>query len=146
MSKKIYPSGFLYTSSLMWVTITDEQTVRIGLTQQICDCFKELSKNGAYDVCCELKSIGAEVKRMEPLGAVKMKGVTFELTSPVSGRIKKINDEALNNISALNNDPEKEWVAEVEPTNLEEDIQYLFTPQQYEEFCKYLWYFLRAQL
>ncbi len=130
----------------MWVTITDEQTVRIGLTQQICDCFKELSKNGAYDVCCELKPIGAEVKRMEPLGAVKMKGVTFELTSPVSGRIKKINDEALNNISALNNDPEKEWVAEVEPTNLEEDIQYLFTPQQYEEFCKHLWYFLRAQL
>lgn len=129
----------------MWVTITDKQTVRIGLTQQICDCFKELSKNGADDVCCELKPIGAEAKRMEPLGMVKTKDLVFEMISPVSGKIRQVNGEALNNFSTLN-DPEEEWIVEVEPTNLEEDIQYLFTPQQYEEFCKHLWYFLRVQL
>ncbi|MEM2939737.1 MAG: hypothetical protein QXU95_05660 [Candidatus Bathyarchaeia archaeon] len=146
MNKKAYPSGLLYTSSLMWVTIIDRQTVRIGLTQQICDCFKELNENGADIVCCELKPAGAEVKRMETLGTVKTRGLAFELISPVSGRIRKVNGEALNNFSTLNDSPEKEWIAEVEPTNLEEDIQYLFTPQQYEEFCNNLWYFLRVQL
>ncbi len=146
MSKKAYLSDILYTPFLMWVTVIDGQTVRIGVTQQICDCFRGLSKDGSDTICCELKPIGVEVKRMEPLGIVKTRKIAFELISPISGKIKKINEEVLNNFSILKNNPEKEWIAEVEPINLEEDLQHLFTPQQYEEFCKHLWYFLRIQL
>lgn len=126
--------------------MVDDKTVRVGITQQICDCLKTISGDEAGIVHCQLKPVGTEVKQMEPFGVVKTKKISFELASPVSGKIKRVNEGVLNNPSILNGNPEGEWIVEIEPSNLEEDVQRLLTPNQYRELCEHLWYFIRIQL
>ena len=146
MGKRAYLSSFLYTPSLTWMRVIDDKTVRVGLTQQICDCLKTMSGDEAGIVRCQLKPVGARVEQMEPFGVAKTKRISFELASPVSGRIKRVNEEVLNNPSILSRNPGEKWIVEIEPSNLEADVQRLLTPHQYREFCKHLWYFIRIQL
>lgn len=146
MDKRVYLSSFLYTPSLTWMRVIDDETVRVGLTQQICDCLKTISGDEASIVHYQLKPVGARVRQMEPFGVAKTKRISFELASPISGRIKRVNEEVLSNPSLLDRNPEEKWIVEIEPSNLEADIQHLLTPHQYRGLCKHLWYFVRIQL
>jgi glycine cleavage system H protein len=139
-------SQILYTPSLTWARVIDNGTVRVGLAHKVCECLKALSEDDEGIVNCQLKPIGEDVKQMEPFGIVKTKKITFELSSPISGKIKKVNEEVLANPAILNKNSEEVWIVEIEPVNLEEEVQNLLTPNQYAECSENIWYFIRIQL
>jgi glycine cleavage system H protein len=140
------PSQILYTPSLTWAKVVNNGTVKVGLTHKVCECLKTLSEDGEGIVSCQLKPIGEGVKQMEPFGIVKTKKVTFELSSPISGKIKKVNEEVLANPTILSEHSEEVWIVEIEPVNLEEEVRNLLASSQYAEYSENIWYFIRMQL
>jgi len=72
----------------------------------------------------------------EPLGVVETWMFMFDLHSPVSGRIAKINGVLRDEPFIISRDPYKAgWIAEIKPNNsitAEEELRDLMKPHQYE--------------
>ncbi len=74
---------------------------------------------------------------MQTIGVIETKLlISFDLISPLSGRIKKINTEAVDRPYIISKNPEETWFVEIEPTHLKEEAKLLFTPDQYRKICE----------
>ena len=118
-----------YTLNHMWTMVTPEGKVKTGLSNYI-----QMYLKGIASI--QIEPVGCEVKKGERLGVVETWMFTFDLYSPVSGEISKINNVLKNEPSTINRDPYKEvWLAEIKPNNLitlEEELRDLMTPLLYE--------------
>jgi glycine cleavage system H protein len=119
----------LYTSNHMWAMVTPEGYTRIGLSEYAQEHLKGI-------VGIQTTPIGSEVKREEPFGVVETWMFMFDLYSPVSGKIIKLNTNLQDEPSLINKDPyEMAWIAEIKPSNLillEEELRDLMKPHQYK--------------
>ena len=119
----------LYTLNHMWTMVTPEGKVKTGLSDYIQTCLKGI-------ISIQIEPVGCEVKKEERLGVIETWMFTFDLYSPVSGKISKINNFLKNEPSTINRDPYEEgWIAEIKPNNLitlEEELRDLMAPLQYE--------------
>ncbi|NWG10974.1 hypothetical protein HXY33_04395 [Candidatus Bathyarchaeota archaeon] len=119
----------LFTSKHMWALVTSEGNVRIGLSD-----YAQTHMEGIISV--QIDPVGSEVKKEKPFGVVETWLFKFDLNSPVSGKIIKINNIIHEEPSTINKDPyETGWVAEFKPDNviaLEEELRDLMTPSQYK--------------
>ncbi|WP_455367621.1 glycine cleavage system protein H [[Eubacterium] cellulosolvens] len=128
----------LYTPKHTWVRITNNKTVEVGLSRYICNILEKFS--GSKFLLFRyfnLLQCGAEAKRMKTFGSVNTKSrVTFNLILPLSGKIKKVNTQVIDNPYLLNKNPEETWIVKIEPTYLEEESNLLLNLDQYKEICK----------
>jgi glycine cleavage system H protein len=121
----------LYTRAHSWAKITPQGHVKIGLTDYICVCkhLKEITH-----VWTEF--VGKRVRRMEPFGVVETWNFLLDICAPVSGRLKRINRRIIANPYIISQDPHGAgWVAEIKPTNLEDDVENLLSFMEYERYC-----------
>jgi glycine cleavage system H protein len=121
----------LYTRAHSWAKITPKGHVKIGLTDYICVCkhLKEITH-------VWIESAGKRVRRMEPFGVVETWNSLLDICAPVSGRLKRINRRIITNPSIMSQDPHGAgWVAEIKPTNLEDDVENLLSFMEYERYC-----------
>lgn len=97
----------MYSKSHEWVLKQDDGSVRIGLTdyaqQELGDLvFADLPQAGddvtAGESCCEVES----VKAVSPV------------YSPVSGKVRAVNEELLDAPESINEKPYEAWLVEVE--------------------------------
>jgi glycine cleavage system H protein len=120
---------FLYTSNHLWAMVTPEGNVRIGFS----DYAQERLKGVAS---IQTHPIGYEVKKGASLGVVETWMFMFDLFSPVSGRITKINKLLKDEHFIINEAPhELLWVAEIKPDNLitlEEELRDLMSFSRYK--------------
>jgi len=125
----------LYTPKHMWAMITPEGNVRVGLSDYAQEHLK-----GIADI--QTHPVGYEVKKDEPLGVVETWMFMFDLYSPVSGKIIKINKVLQGEPSIINKDPyEIAWIAEIKPNNivtLEEELRDLMRLHQYKTWVSKL--------
>jgi len=125
----IIPERLLYSHNHMWATVTPEGKVRIGLSDYAVTRLKGIAG-------IQTDSIGSEVKKEEPFGVAETWMFVFDLYSPVSGKIAKVNKAVLDEPSTINKDPrEVIWIAEIEPDNViasEEELSDLMTLGQYD--------------
>ena len=125
----IIPERLLYSYNHMWATVTPEGKVRIGLSDYAVTRLKGIAG-------IETDSVGSEVKKEEPFGVVETWMFMFDLYSPVSGKIAKVNKAVLDEPSTINRDPhEVIWIAEIKPDNIitsEEELSDLMTLGQYD--------------
>lgn len=97
------------TPEHIWIQITREGTVRIGLTAYAAKRLK-----GIANVMTE--PVGKEVKEMEPIGVVETWMFMFDIYAPVSGKIVKINEALKAEPYLINEDPYGEgWILEIKP-------------------------------
>jgi CheY-like chemotaxis protein/glycine cleavage system H lipoate-binding protein len=72
----------------------------------------------------EVRRVGEDVLQGFPFGAItnaEMK--TFNLRAPVSGRIVQVNQEALDDVSVILEDPcGRGWLIQIDPKDLENEI------------------------
>lgn len=119
----------LYTSNHMWAMVTPEGNIRAGLSDYAKRHLKGIAGIQTYPVGCE-------VKTGEPFGVVETWMFMFDLYSPVSGKIIKINKALQDEPSIINKDPyEIAWITEIEPNNLitlEEELRDLMKLHQYK--------------
>jgi glycine cleavage system H protein len=119
----------LYTSDHMWAMVTPEGNVRVGLSYYAQERLKGIAG-------IQFESVGCKVKKGDPLGVVETWMFMFDLCSPVSGKIIRINKALQEDPSTINKDSyEAGWIAEIKPNNvitLEEELRGLMRLPKYE--------------
>lgn len=118
----------LYTPNHMWAMATPEGNIRVGLSNYAQEHLRGI-------VGIETHPVGYKVKKGQPFGVVKTWMFRFDLYSPVSGKIIKINKFLQEESFLIKNGPyEMAWIIEIKPNNLitlEEELRDLMTLHQY---------------
>jgi len=121
--------GLLYTEEHEWIKVEDGKA-RVGVTDYAQKSLHEI-------VYVELPEEGIEVKQMKPMGTVESIKAVSEVYSPVSGRVIKINERLRDSPELVNKSPYDEgWIAVIEPSNLDEELKRLLTPEQYADLLR----------
>ncbi|MCD6088788.1 glycine cleavage system protein GcvH [Candidatus Bathyarchaeota archaeon] len=121
--------GLLYTEEHEWVKVEDGKA-RVGVTDYAQKSLHEI-------VYVELPEEGIEVEQMKPMGTVESIKAVSEVYSPVSGRVIKINERLRDSPELVNKSPYDEgWIAVIEPSNLDEELKRLLTPEQYADLLR----------
>jgi glycine cleavage system H protein len=119
----------VYSANHMWAMVTPDGNVRVGLSDYAQERLKGI-------VGIQTHPVGYEVNKEEPLGVVETWMFMFDLHSPVSGKIAKINRVVQDEPFIVSRDPYKAgWIAEIKPSNsitVEEELRDLMKPYQYE--------------
>ena len=107
--------GLYYQKDHFWAKVEAGQ-VRVGATDYGQKALKEV-------VFVELPSEGDAVTQNEPYGTVESVKAVVDLIAPVSGTIKEVNEELLDNPEPINQDPYGEgWLILITPSNLEDEL------------------------
>lgn len=118
MENKIF-----YTKSHEWVMFIDETTVRVGLTDYAQSELGDL-------VFVNLPEVGEEVEAGEEFADVESVKAVSGVYSPVSGTVKEVNEEVLNQPELINSKPMETWFIEVE--DVSNQVEFL-TKEEYED-------------
>ncbi len=100
-----------YTPKHIWAQATPQTTVKIGATDYFQNKLKEI-------VNIQTDKTGEEVSKDEPFGVVETWWFTYDLYSPLNGKIVSVNKKVIEDPFILNGDP-YQWIVEVEPTHTE---------------------------
>lgn len=121
----------LYTPNHMWTMVTPGGNVSIGLSDYAQEHLK-----GIVDI--QTHPVGYKVKKGEPFGVVETWMFMFDLYSPVSGEITKINKPLQNEPNIINKNPQEViWLVEIKPNNiitLEEELRDLMGIAHYKRW------------
>jgi len=102
----------LYSRNHMWAMVTPEGNVSVGLSD-----YAQRHLKGAAGI--QTHPVGYEVKKGDSFGVVETWMFMFDLYSPVSGKILKINKALEDEPSIINKDSYKiMWIVEIGPENL----------------------------
>jgi len=104
-----YP--LFYTPKHIWTQVTPQRNVKIGVTDYFQGQLKEI-------VNIQTDKTGEEVSKDEPFGVVETWWFTYDLYSPLNGKIVSINKKVIEDPFMLNGDP-YQWIMEVEPAHSE---------------------------
>jgi len=119
----------LYTPNHMWAMVTPQGNIRVGLSD-----YAQRHLKGVAGI--QTEPVGCEVKKKEAFGVVETWMFMFDLYSPVSGKIVRINRALQDEPFLINKDPyELLWIAEIKPNNvitLEEELRDLMRLHQYK--------------
>ena len=74
----------LYSSNHMWAMVTPEGNVQVGLSDYAQEHLKGM-------MTVQTHPVGSKVEKGEPLGVIETWMFMFDLFSPVSGKITRIN-------------------------------------------------------
>ncbi len=100
-----------YTPKHIWVQATPQRNVKIGITDHFQGQLKEV-------VNIRTDKAGEKVSKDEPFGVIETWWFTYDLYSPVNGRIVSVNEKVIEDPFLLNSDP-YQWIVEVQPEHTE---------------------------
>ena len=115
-----------YSKSHQWVQVEGE-TARMGITNYAAEQLGDI-------VYVELPSLDDPFAAGESVSVVESVKSTSQIYAPVSGVVRKLNEELANAPELLNSDPEGEaWIIELNMTNSSE-LDDLMTEGEYLTF------------
>lgn len=118
------PAELSYTKSHEWLRVDGEVSV-VGLTDFAQDSLGDI-------VFVNLPQPGDPVTAGEPFGDVESVKAVSDVISPVSGVVKAVNEELLDNPALVNEDPYGAWFIQVEDVTGQEE---LLDAAAYEAHC-----------
>ena len=125
------PDQLLYTPKHTWAQTMADGNVRVGISDYAQKRLKGLAQ-------VRTESVGKELEKMEPFGVAETWMVLFDLYSPVSGRIVKINEKLKEKPVIVNEDPYGQgWIAEIKPNNsltLKQELDSLMGAREYNKW------------
>ncbi len=118
------PSELLYTKTHEWVKKINSKEVIVGITDFAQQQLKDI-------VFVELPSVGKELKMGKPCAVVESVKAAYDIYSPLSGKVVKVNSEIQEKPQLVNEDPYGDgWFLQIEIANLNE-FNSLLSPSQY---------------
>lgn len=109
-----FPEDLRYTSEHEWVSVEENDRVRVGITDFAQDALGDV-------VYVDLPEAGTEVRGGEPFGEVESTKSVSDVYSPVSGRIVERNEELADAPERINEEPYGEgWMVVIELRDPEE--------------------------
>lgn len=121
-------SELKYSEDHLWVLEMGE-TGRIGLSEYAQEQLGEI-------LSVTLVEVGKVVEPGDPLGELESQKTVVELLSPVSGTVRAVNENVLEDPSLINIDPYgKGWLIEAEIHDPEE-LEGLMNHEDYDVFIE----------
>ena len=121
-------SQLKFSEDHLWVLEMGE-TARIGLSEYAQEQLGEI-------VSVTHAEIGKFIERGDAIWELESQKTVVELVSPITGTIKAVNENVVEDPSLINVDPYgKGWLAEVEINEPEEILQ-LMGSEEYESFVE----------
>ena len=119
------PTGLLYTESHEWISVEEDNTVRIGITDHAQSALGDL-------VFVELPEVDTQFAQGDACAVVESVKAASDIYSPVSGEIKAINDALEDDPELINNDPYGDgWLVRITIADASE-LDNLLTAEEYE--------------
>jgi glycine cleavage system H protein len=116
-----------YFDKHTWAEVKPDWNVKVGLTAYALQQLKGLGK-------IYIDKVGEIVRRIEPFGVAETWMCMFDLYSPVAGKLVSANNEALNDVTTIDQDT---WLIEVKPINLNaviKELEALMDEKEYNEY------------
>ncbi|MDZ7829468.1 MAG: glycine cleavage system protein GcvH [Halofilum sp. (in: g-proteobacteria)] len=121
------PSELKYTQEHEWVSVEDNGTATIGITDHAQQELGDL-------VFVEVPEVGATFAAGDAAAVVESVKAASDIYAPVSGEVVEVNDELADNPETINNDAFGEgWIFRLQIED-QEALKDLMTADQYEEF------------
>jgi glycine cleavage system H protein len=120
---RIPANGFYFNANDVWAQVSGTRA-RVGIS----DYMQQRLTDITY---VDPPKLGTKVEQFGELGIVESTKANFEVVSPVSGVVLRINDEVYDSPESINEDPYGSWIVEVELTAWEEDQMLLIDGQSY---------------
>lgn len=119
-----------YTPKHVWAKMTPDGIVEVGVTEYFQKQLKEI-------VNIRTDGVGQEASKDEPFGVAESWWFTFDLYSPLNGKIVSVNKSILNDPFMLNADT-SQWIVKIQPKSTEFNswTKDLLSLQTYQELVK----------
>jgi glycine cleavage system H protein len=125
------PDHLLYTPKHTWAQTTEDGNVRVGISD-----YAQKRLRGLAQVRTE--PVGKELNKMESFGVAETWMLLFDLYSPISGQIVKINEKLGEKPTMVNEDPYgRGWIVEIRPNNsltLKQELDGLMGAREYNKW------------
>lgn len=129
-SSVVVPKGLYYDKSHTWAFMEKNGYVKIGIDDFLLHITGNLNR-------LKMKDLGEKVSKGEAVLSLIQNGKQLTIKSPISGIIKSINKQIIDNPSIINVSGFNEgWIYTVEPTNWSRDLQFLLMADKYKEWLK----------
>ncbi len=121
------PKDYKFTTNHEWVRPEPNNHATMGITNYA------QSRLGTI-VFLDLSNPGTEFEKSEKVGDIESRKAVSELVAPVSGKLLRVNEDAINNPEIINKDPyEKGWLVQIVLSKPEE-LSGLMTSDEYDKF------------
>ena len=122
------PDDRKYTKSHEWVKIEGD-IATAGITEFAVKALSDL-------VYVDLPEIADLTEKGHPFAEVESVKAVADVYSPISGEVDSINEDLVDNLEQLSNDPfGKGWLAKIK-MSYPEEIETLLSPEEYEKFLE----------
>ena len=119
------PKKFLYTKQHAWVKVEDDVAV-IGITDELQEVLEFISE-------VELPKKGDELEMDQECVTIDYDRGSYELPSPLTGRVTKVNKNLRDNPELLHSSCYNEgWIFEMEIDEPDE-LEMLYSANEYED-------------
>jgi glycine cleavage system H protein len=119
------PEELRYTSEHEWVLLSEDGTVRVGVT--------DYAQTQLGDVVyIQLPPLGDSVKARQPVGEIESTKSVSDVFAPVDGEVVGCNDALDNSPDLVNSDPYGAgWMIEIKPVQ-PGAVDSLMTAKEYQ--------------
>ncbi len=118
-------TGFFFNANDVWAQVSGGRA-RVGISDYLQQRLTDI-------MFVDPPAIDSLVEQFGELGSVESSKASFEVISPVTGRVVAINEALGAEPERINQDPYASWIAEVELAEWEDDELLLFDSAAYAE-------------
>lgn len=128
--------GIYYTKEHEWAKVEDDE-VRVGIADYAQDQLGEIAFVELPDSGKEVVQLEGEGSDESEIGVVESIKAVSPFYSPVSGKVKEVNEELKTQPELINSDPYGDgWICILSPSNLDEELDNLMDAEEYEDYVK----------
>ncbi|MHB1416328.1 MAG: putative zinc-binding protein [Chloroflexota bacterium] len=126
---RVPAEGFFFNENDCWVRVNGNRA-RVG----ICDFMQQSLSDILF---CTPAAVGSDVEQFGEAGTVESSKATFEVVSPVAGRVIAANQAVMDAPELVNEDPyERGWIVELELADFAADRELLLDGPRYLEHLR----------
>jgi len=124
------PKGLFYNKNHTWAHLEKTGFATVGLDDFL------LHVTGRVKIE-NLLTPGVHVKKRDVIARILQDGKHLEITSPISGKVEKINSVLNKNPEMINDDPyEKGWIAQIKPQDWQMETSTYLLAEDATEWAK----------
>jgi glycine cleavage system H protein len=106
-------TGYFFNANDVWAQVAGTRA-RVGIS----DYMQQRLTDITY---VDPPKVGAAIEQFDEVGSVESTKAAFDVLSPVSGTVVRINEAVTDEPESINQDPYGRWIVELELTSWEED-------------------------
>jgi glycine cleavage system H protein len=110
---RVPSSGFFFNENDVWTQVSGSRA-RVGISDYMQQRLTDIS-------FVDPPEVGSTIEQFGEVGSVESTKASFDLISPVSGTVVRVNETVEDIPESINEDPYGSWIAELELTSWEED-------------------------